>query len=509
MDKHAPIRVKSYYKRTKIIATLGPAITQQLWTLDSLKDPKNAAMVALAYQRMEGIIKSGVTCVRLNFSHGAYEEQQVRINIARDVAKKLNRNISVMLDTKGPEIRLGKIKDGPVPVLKDSNITIYTKEMIIGDNTKFSVTDSTGTYNMSKDVKVDGTILVDDGKLQLKIKEVDIDKGIIKTTVLNNHSINDKKRINLPNTEYSMPFMSQKDRDDILFGIKNNVDYIAASFVNSKENVQEIREFLDANGGSQIQIISKIESTHAIRNIDEILNATNGVMVARGDLALEIPFYDVPYWQKYIIRKCRLIGKPSIVATQMLDSLERNIQPTRAEVTDVFFAVDRGADSTMLSGESAQGQFPVQAVYTMRQIDKTSELLFDYHRAINWYFRKTKLPRYSKLLALKIAHKCLPSHSEVAPNFKYNFVVIFTNDKQTIWTISNIRPAATIIVVTDERELLTCFGINYAIQTHYVKDLNVAKNKDNYHQVAREAIDRFEPGEQQAIVFLNRKFKEI
>jgi pyruvate kinase len=252
-------------------------------------------MVALAYQRMEGIIKSGVTCVRLNFSHGAYEEQQVRINIARDVAKKLNRNISVMLDTKGPEIRLGKIKDGPVPVLKDSNITIYTKEMIIGDNTKFSVTDSTGTYNMSKDVKVDGTILVDDGKLQLKIKEVDIDKGIIKTTVLNNHSINDKKRINLPNTEYSMPFMSQKDRDDILFGIKNNVDYIAASFVNSKENVQEIREFLDANGGSQIQIISKIESTHAIRNIDEILNATNGVMVARGDLALEIPFYDVPY----------------------------------------------------------------------------------------------------------------------------------------------------------------------------------------------------------------------
>jgi pyruvate kinase len=252
-------------------------------------------MVTLAYQRMEGIIKAGVTCVRLNFSHGSYEEQQVRINIAREVSKKLNRNISVMLDTKGPEIRVGQIQDGPKPIAKDSNVIIYTKEQIVGDSTKFFVTDSTNTYNMAKDVKAGGIILVDDGKLQLKIIEVDVEKGIIKTIALNNHLVNDKKRINLPNTEYSMPFMSQKDKDDILFGIKNNVDYIAASFVNSKENVQEIRNFLDKNGGDQIQIISKIESTHAIRNIDEILDATNGVMVARGDLALEIPFYDVPY----------------------------------------------------------------------------------------------------------------------------------------------------------------------------------------------------------------------
>jgi pyruvate kinase len=252
-------------------------------------------MVALAYQRMEGIIKAGVNCVRLNFSHGSHEEQQIRINIAREVAKKLNRNVSIMLDTKGPEIRVGEIKNGPVPILKDGIVTIYTTKMIVGDSSQFSVTDSTGTYNMAKDVKNGGMILVDDGKLQLRITDLDVNNGIIKTIALNNHSVNDKKRINLPNTQYSMPFMSQKDRDDILFGIKNNVDYIAASFVNSKENVQEIRDFLDANGGTQIQIISKIESSHAIRNIDEILNATNGVMIARGDLALEIPFFDVPY----------------------------------------------------------------------------------------------------------------------------------------------------------------------------------------------------------------------
>jgi pyruvate kinase len=345
-------------------------------------DPKNVELVSLAYQRMEEIIRAGVNTVRLNFSHGSYEEHQIRINIVREVAKKVSRNISIMLDTKGPEIRLGHIIDGPQPVKKDSEVVIYTKKQIDGDGTKFFVTDSTGTYNMAKDVKKDGLILVDDGKLQLKIININVEEGIITTKALNNHTVNDKKRINLPNTEYSMPFMSEKDKQDLLFGIKNKVDYIAASFVNSKENVMEMRKFLDDNGGSQIQIVSKIESTHAIRNIDEILDTTNGVMVARGDLGLEIPFYDVPYWEKYIIRKSRLIGKPVIVATQMLDSLERNIQPTRAEVTDVYFAVDRGADATMLSGESAQGQFPVQAVYTMRQINKKSELLFDYHRAI-------------------------------------------------------------------------------------------------------------------------------
>jgi pyruvate kinase len=331
---------------------------------------------------MEGVIMSGVTCCRLNFSHGSYDEHQIRIDLAREIAKKTKRNISIMLDTKGPEIRVGKIDNGPVPIKKNSEVVIYTTTDIVGNANKFSVSDSTNTYNMANDVSDDDIVLVDDGKLQLKISSVDAKKGIIKTIALNDHYINDKKRINLPGVEYSIPFLSKKDREDILYGIKNKVDYIAASFVNSAKNVNEIRDFLKENHGEFIQIISKIESTNAIKNIDEILAASDGIMVARGDLALEIPYYDVPYWQKYIIRKCRLIGKPVIIATQMLDSLERNIQPTRAEVTDVYFAVDRGADCTMLSGESAQGQFPVEAVYTMRRINKRSELLFDYQRSI-------------------------------------------------------------------------------------------------------------------------------
>lgn len=376
------IRLKRYYKRTKIIATMGPAITQKLFDKKSFDDIANIDYRKIACEKMEGVIMSGVTCCRLNFSHGSYDEHQVRIDLIRAIAKKTNRNISIMLDTKGPEIRVGKIENGPVLIKQNNNVTIYTSSDIVGDAQKFSVSDSSGQYNMAKDVKVDDIILIDDGKLQLKITNVDAPNGKIVAHALNTHSINDKKRINLPDVEYSMPFLSKKDIDDIIYGIKNNVDYIAASFVNSANDVNELRNILIKNNGEFIQIIAKIETSNAVKNIDEILKVADGIMIARGDLALEIPYYDVPYWQKYIIRKCRIAGKPVIVATQMLDSLERNIQPTRAEVTDVYFAVDRGADCTMLSGESAQGQFPVQAVYTMRRINKRSELLFDYKRSI-------------------------------------------------------------------------------------------------------------------------------
>jgi pyruvate kinase len=340
-------------------------------------------MVKTAYEKMEEAILAGANCLRLNFSHGSYEEQGVRIKIARDVAQKLKRNISLMLDTKGPEIRITNVLNGPIPIKKDSELIIYCLKTVDGGYKQFSVSDSSKTYNMAKDVKKDGIILVDDGKLQLKIKNVNVELGEIEVVALNNHAINTGKRINLPNTEYSMPFLSDKDKEDLLFAAKNKFDYVAASFTNTRDDIRAIKEFLRSNGGSTIQVIAKIETSQAINNIDDIIDEANGIMVARGDLALEIPYYDVPYYQKYIIRKCRFVAKPCIVATQMLDSLEKNIHPTRAEVTDVFFAVERGADATMLSGESAQGVFPINAIQTMHNIDIKSELLFDYQRAIN------------------------------------------------------------------------------------------------------------------------------
>lgn len=497
----------TFYKRTKIVITLGPSITQKLWTWEMFNDPRNKSLVNLAYERMKNAILTGANCLRINFSHGTYEEHSIKIKIAREVSAKLQKNISLMLDTKGPEIRITNVPNGPVPIKKDSKLTIYCKKDIPGDTTRFAVTDSTKTYNMAKDVKVGGIILVDDGKLQLLVEEVNVDNGEIKVMAMNDHSINTTKRINLPNTEYSMPFLSNKDKDDLLFAIKNHFDYVACSFTNTRDDVKMVKDFLKINGGANIQIISKIETTQAVNNIDDIIDESHGIMVARGDLALEIPYYDVPYFQKYITRKCRFVSKPCIVATQMLDSLEKNIHPTRAEVTDVFFAVERGADATMLSGESAQGMFPIEAIKTMRDIDTKSELLFDYKRAIDWYFpRNDHSPRYAKALAKKIAKKLLPFGNPAAPEFKYDFVVLFTNDKQVIWTLSSIRPAATIIVVSDEPELMTCFGINYAIQTYFVKDLN--QSKENIQVIAKQAIESFSDKKVNYFVVVNNKIIE-
>ncbi len=499
--------IKTYFKRTKIVATLGPSITQKIFTWDQFNDPKNQELVKKAYENMEEIIKAGVNCVRLNFSHGDYEEQLIRIKIVRDVAKKLNRNIAIMLDTKGPEIRVSSYVDKKIEIKADSQVDIYTIKTIAGDAKSFSVTDSTGTYNMANDVKKGSIILVDDGKLELYADEIDPSSGIIRTVALNTHTITNKKRINLPGSNYTLPFLSEKDKKDILFACDNNLDYIATSFTNSKANIDEVREILRKQNNFNIKIIAKIETGNGIENLDDIIEASDGIMVARGDLALEIPYYDVPYWQKQMIRKCRYAGKPCIVATQMLDSLERNIQPTRAEVTDVFFAVERGADATMLSGESAQGQFPINAVETMANIDVKSELLFDYDRAINVYFKKTKFPKYIKQIAKKIANELKPIGEQINPSFKYNFLVLFSDDKQLVRAISNIRPAATIILITSEKELINEFAINYAIQTWYVENLNDAKEK--YQQVATKVIRSLNHENVKAIAFFNKSFHKL
>lgn len=493
-------------KRTKIIATMGPAITGKIFTWAAFNDPKNKAIIEEAYKNMEQLFLNGVTCVRLNFSHGSHEEQEIRIKIAREVAQKMGRHIAIMLDTKGPEIRVGKVKDDEAPIHIGSLVDIFTLEEVVGDSTKFSVTDSTGKYNMAKDVKVKAIILVDDGKLQLEVLSVDINKGIIKTQALNNHSISEKRRINLPNTSYSLPFISQKDRDDIKFAVDHQLDYIALSFVNSAANLKEVRQILtDLNAPKSLQLIAKIESTEAIKNVDEIIAETNGIMVARGDLALEIPFYNIPYWEKYLIKACRFIGKPVIIATQMLDSLERNIQPTRAEVTDVFFAVDRGTDSTMLSGETAKGMFPIHAVKTMSIINVTAEKLFDYKRSIEIYFPNTTYPYFIKKVAKKIARKVLPTIRKGIPTFPNDFVVMFCNDQEQIWALANIHPAATIMVVTNNKEILKMFSINYGIEVFYKENLNDLSK--NFMVYAKESLAIYQP--RNPIVYYKNKFFKL
>lgn len=495
-----------HFKRTKLVATMGPAITQKLWDFNILEDPKNKDMVKRAYYLMEQAILSGMNVMRLNFSHGTYDEQLIRIKILREVSKKLNRNIAIMLDTKGPEIRVGKMKDEIVKISQGTRITVHTLTPIVGDETNIFVTDSSGKYNMANDVKIGSKILIDDGKLQLLVNFVDVKNGKITATALNNHEISEKRRINLPNSEYTMPFLSEKDRQDLIFACEHQLDYIAASFVNSAKDVKAIRQVLDENGGKNIQIVSKIESTNAISNIDEIIEVSDAIMVARGDLALEIPYFDVPYWEKYMIRTCRFKAKPVIVATQMLDSLERNLQPTRAEVTDVFFAVERGADSTMLSGESAKGMYPINAIDVMGEIDKKSEILFDYNRAINVYFQKDLFSKQVASTAKKIAELLKPDGERLTPDFKHDFVAIFTNDKELIRAISNIRAAATFIMVTDKRENINAFAIHYGIQTFYVEDLRKAEK--DYKKIALQAANNLKANAKIAI-WMDGQLKEI
>ncbi|MDE7112281.1 MAG: hypothetical protein K2N92_01630, partial [Malacoplasma sp.] len=273
-----------------------------------------------------------------------------------------------------------------------------------------------------------------------------------------------------------------------IFAIKNNFDYIAASFVNSPRDVREIKKILQENGGEHIQIISKIETMAGVRLLDEIIEESDSVMVARGDLGLEVPYYDVPTLEKYIIKVCRHKGKTVIVATQMLDSLETKIQPTRAEVTDVFFAVERGTDCTMLSGETANGLYPENTVNVMSKINISSENFFDYGRAIDVYFKET--PFYEEKegkLANKVARLVAPKRIIDNQGFHYSSIVVFGDNTRLVEALSNIRCAAPIFFITDKKEYKTRFGLNYGVFVRIVD--NIEKAIENKHEIIKEIND--------------------
>ncbi|MEG1820956.1 MAG: pyruvate kinase, partial [Malacoplasma sp.] len=448
-------------------------ITGKIFSLAALKDPKNISLVKEAKKRLSDIFDAGTNVVRMNFSHGDHEEQMVRVILTREVAAEKKINVSLLLDTKGPEIRVYKIKNDELDIKNNALITISTKKKVEGSGSTFSVYDSTNTYNMAIDVKVGDIIYVDDGKLKLIAESVDVQKGEIKAIAKNNHKVRGNKRINLPNANYSIPFLSDKDKNDVLFAIENDFNYIAASFVNSAKNVREIKEILASKNCTKIQIISKIETMNSIQAILEIIDESDGIMIARGDLGLEIPYYEVPYYEKYIIKACRHKAKPVIVATQMLDSLETKMQATRAEVTDVFYAVEKGADSTMLSGETASGMYPVNAVEVMSIIDKYSEKLFDYDRAINIYFKHTDFYRTRNgKIARKVAKIVAPFRDIDNTDFQYSAIMYFGDDVDFIKALSNIRVAAPIFVITNNIDLKNYFGIYYAVNVEIIDNFD-------------------------------------
>ena len=338
-------------KKTKIICTMGPNT-----------DDKNI---------MRELAKNGMDVARFNFSHGDHEEHLGRLEVLREVRKELDIPVAALLDIKGPEIRTGLLKDGKKVALKEGQTFTLTTRDVVGDDTITHINYS----GLNEDVTAGNKILIDDGLIELDVVEVNGTDIVCK--VVNGGELGEKKGVNVPNVKIKLPALTEKDKEDILFGIRQGFDFIAASFVRTADCIREIKEILEEHG-SNMRVIAKIENAEGIENLDAIIEASDGIMVARGDMGVEIPAEKVPYIQKTIIRKCNEACKTVITATQMLDSMIRNPRPTRAEVTDVANAVYDGTDAVMLSGETAMGKYPVEALKMMATIVEDSESHLDY-----------------------------------------------------------------------------------------------------------------------------------
>ncbi len=404
-------------KKTKIICTMGPR------TMDKII--------------LKELIAGGMNVARFNFSHGSHEEHAERIALVRQVSEQLGIPVALMLDTKGPEIRTGLLKDGKkVSLEQGKEFTLYTEERE-GDETGCSITYQQLVY----DVRKGDTILIDDGLIGLEVQRVSADK--IECIIKNGGELGERKGVNVPNVKIHLPGVTQKDREDILFGIEQGVDYIAASFVRNSDCIMDIREILEDNHGRDIGIIAKIENAEGVENIDEILDAADGIMVARGDLGVEIPADQVPHIQKKIIHKCNRKCKPVVTATQMLDSMIRNPRPTRAEAGDVANAIYDGSDAIMLSGETAMGKYPVEAVRMMAKIAETTEAHLDYSN-----LQKLNKKQRKKDISMAVGFASV-STAEI---LKASCLVVPTMTGYTARMISSLRPKTPIYAISPSEQ---------------------------------------------------------
>lgn len=400
-------------RKTKIICTLGPAVDSD--------------------ERITQIINAGMDCARLNFSHGTHEEQEVRLNRVRRIAGELNRHIPILLDTKGPEIRLKDFENGSVVVEKGSLFTFDTDKETPGTKERIGL-----TYDkLAKNVEVGTRILVDDGKIELKVTAIKGSKVICK--VVTGGKLSNHKSINIPNVEIPMSYLSDVDKSDLLFGIEHNVEYIAASFVRCADDLKKLRKFLKDNGGQDIKVISKIENGQGINNFDEILELSDGIMVARGDMGVEINFEKIPAIQKMMIEKCNREGKIVVTATQMLESMTENPRPTRAEVSDVANAIYDGTTVIMLSGESAAGRHPVEAVRTMANIAVNAE------NTINYY---EKYVDSSADMEPNLKNAICASAYNAAKYLDAKAIVVLTRSGATANILSRFHPECPVIAAT-------------------------------------------------------------
>ena len=418
-------------RKTKIVCTMGPSTADD----DVLRK----------------LMKCGMNVARQNFSHGNHESHLKVFQQVKRIREELNLPVASLLDTKGPEVRVKQFKEGKVLLKNESFFTLTTRE-VEGDETQVSIT----YKNLAKDISVGAKILADDGLIEMKVTEIDsTDKGDdIKCLVVHGGWLSNNKSCNFPGAKLSMPYVSERDRSDIIFGIKTGFDFIAASFVNSDADILEIRKILEENGGKDIKIIAKIENQEGVDNIDDILRVSDGIMVARGDMGVEIPFEQIPRIQKMLIEKGYNAGKQVITATQMLDSMIKNPRPTRAETTDVANAIYDGTSAIMLSGETAAGLYPVEAVKAMARIAETTENCINYAKR----FRNRDVDQSTNVTNAI-------SHATVTTAMDLNAKAILTVTKtgSTAKLLSKYRPNRPIISCTTSERTWRQLNLSWGV----------------------------------------------
>lgn len=438
-------------KRTKIVCTIGPACEDK--------------------ETIRKMIESGMNVARLNFSHGDHEEHKKRIDTIKEVSKELGVYVAILLDTKGPEIRTRKFDKDEIHLKEGEDFTITTRDIIGSDHI------SSVTYEgLAEDLSVGDKILIDDGLIELEVKEIQGTE--IFCRIMNSGIIKNNKGINIPGVKTNLPAITLKDKSDILFGIENSVDFIAASFVRKRQDVLEIKRILEDNSCNDIDIISKIENQQGVDNLMDIITISDGIMVARGDLGVEIPAEEIPLIQKRIIRECNSVGKPVITATQMLDSMMRNPRPTRAEVNDVANAILDGTDAIMLSGETAAGKYPLESIVTMANIAKKTELSLDYKNAL-----KQKARGKNNTITDAISHATCSSAEDLGAAA----ILAATSTGYTSKMISKFRPMVPIIAATSHEKVARKMALVWGISTIVIDQSKVME--EIFEQSIAKALD--------------------
>ena len=425
-------------RRTKIVCTLGPSTDKE--------------------EVLRGLMKNGMNVARMNFSHGTHEEQKARLDMIKKLRKELNLPVAALLDTKGPEIRIGDVEGGKLELKPGQEFTLTTEEML-GTAEKVSIT----YKELYRDVEAGDSILIDDGLIGMEV--VRIDGEDIVCRVKNGGFISNHKGVNVPGVELNMPFVSPKDHDDIVFAVEQDYDFIAASFTRTAEDIMEIRKILQEHGGERIHIIAKLENAQGVENCEAILRVADGIMIARGDMGVEIPLEEVPVIQKKLIRQAMHMGKPVITATQMLDSMMKNPRPTRAETSDVANAIYQGTSAIMLSGETAAGAYPIEAVQTMAKIAERTERDIDYSRE----FKPRKLAETPDVTSA-ISHATCTT----AADLKAAAIVAVSKSGRTVSRIAKYLPVCPIIGCTTDERVYRQLNLLWGVTPVVMEEANTA-----------------------------------